>query len=309
MNQSKIKGVNTCAITNATTQKKNSNIKNLQISSEDFSMGSHYGHQSFPLTSRSSWNPSLSKDHLGFCENVAFINPLQTQKSLLRAFYIVAGVLKNKGHILLINTSPNYTKLCHYVSGPSISLSNLEMGTYSTTQTKKEQKSNNRETKELLFLNKSSVSSCFYKWVSGTLTNYKQVSKSIHSYMRFTQLFGHDHKVVDFPRYQKVNKSFQGYVKYEPKMSHNLPNNSSNEIQYIQSLPEKPDLLFLMNPSENQNVIFEANKLHIPVIALVQTNTENMEIQGIDYPILCHPSVEFTYYILKKITQLCHIYS
>lgn len=250
----------------------------LDISTDDFFMGSHFGHQSLPLTSRSSWNSNMATQHLGLRFHVAFLNPIQTQKALLRAFYVLTGVLKKKGHVVVINTTPDFAKLCSYVSG------------YSTNSSQKQE--------EFLYLNTTSVSSCYYKWVSGTLTNYKQVSKSIHSYVKFSQLFAHNEKEINFPRFQKVKKSFQGYVKNEG-------NSSSNFSQLKMSLPEKPDLIFLMNPLENKNVILEANKLHIPIIAFTQTNTD---CRGIDYPIPCNPSVEFTYYVFKKIIQLCHIY-
>lgn len=259
----------------------------LEISSDDFLMGSHFGHQSLPITSRSAWNPNIATHHLGLRNNIAFLNPVQTQKSLLRAFYVLAGVLKNKGHVVVINTSSDFTKLSNYVSGYSF------------------HNKNNQEQNQYLFLDSLSVSSCYYKWVSGTLTNYKQVSKSIHSYVKFSQFFtnnqGEEDKELDFPRYHKVKKSFQGYLR---KDNNNTTNNNKRNTMKM-SLPEKPDLIFIMNPLENQNAIFEANKLHIPVIALTQTNTD---CKGIDYPIPCNPSVEFTYYIFKKIIQLCHIY-
>ena len=41
---------------------------------------------------------------------------------------------------------------------------------------------------------------------------------------------------------------------------------------------EKPDLIFILNPNENQNIVLEANKLHIPIIAFTESNTN---IKGI----------------------------
>ena len=62
---------------------------------------------------------------------------------------------------------------------------------------------------------------------------------------------------------------------------------------------EKPDLIFLVNPNENQNIILEANKLHIPIIAFTESNTN---LKGITYPIpLNIYSMNFVYYCIKKI--------
>jgi len=61
-----------------------------------------------------------------------------------------------------------------------------------------------------------------------------------------------------------------------------------------------PDIVFLINPEENQNVLHEANLLKIPVIALADSQTK---IQGIDYMIPGNvQSMEFVYWCLNLIT-------
>jgi len=61
-----------------------------------------------------------------------------------------------------------------------------------------------------------------------------------------------------------------------------------------------PDVIFLMNPEENQNVLHEANLLKIPVIALADSQTQ---ISGIDYMIPGNiQSIEFVYWCLNFIT-------
>ena len=61
-----------------------------------------------------------------------------------------------------------------------------------------------------------------------------------------------------------------------------------------------PDILFLINPEENQNVLREANLLKIPVIALTDSNTK---ISGIDYMIPGNvQSIKFVYWFLNCMT-------
>ena len=65
---------------------------------------------------------------------------------------------------------------------------------------------------------------------------------------------------------------------------------------------KKPDIVFLMNPNENRHIIAEANKMHVPVIALVESNTN---LNGISYPIPANAySAFFIYYCIKKILKL-----
>ena len=61
-----------------------------------------------------------------------------------------------------------------------------------------------------------------------------------------------------------------------------------------------PDVIFLINPEENQNVLREANLLKIPVIALTDSNTK---ISGIDYMIPGNvQSIKFVYWFLNCMT-------
>ena len=57
---------------------------------------------------------------------------------------------------------------------------------------------------------------------------------------------------------------------------------------------QKPDLIFLINPNENQDLINEAYLLDIPVIAFTESNTNP---KGITYPIpVNNYSIKFIYY-------------
>jgi len=94
---------------------------------------------------------------------------------------------------------------------------------------------------------------------------------------------------IEFPRYKRIKTCFEGLIRKE----HN---------KTILAFYEKPDLIFLVNPNENQNIILEANKLHIPIIAFTESNTN---LKGITYPIPLNTySMNFVYYYLKKLIKI-----
>jgi len=77
-------------------------------------------------------------------------------------------------------------------------------------------------------------------------------------------------------------------------------------LEDMKNLPhltdEFPDVIFLIDPKENQNVLREANLLKIPVIALADSHAK---ISGIDYMIPGNiQSIEFVYWCLNMITIL-----
>ena len=65
---------------------------------------------------------------------------------------------------------------------------------------------------------------------------------------------------------------------------------------------QQPDLIFLINPNENQGILHEAFRLNIPVIALTESSTNSTQIT---YPIpVNNYSIKFIYFCLKKIIKI-----
>ena len=86
-----------------------------------------------------------------------------------------------------------------------------------------------------------------------------------------------------------------------PEKSQNLSTDFKSSDQILKKWNEGlPDVVFLINPEENQNVLREANLLKIPVIALTDANTK---ISGIDYMIPGNvQSIKFVYWFLNCMT-------
>lgn len=258
------------------------NLNTMEISTNYYKTGTHLGHKSIPLTEMKSWHPSMAQYHLGIRDNVTICNVQQTQKCLSRAFYVLTKILENGGNVLIVNTNPEFYKLS--INSMKFIEKNLPVNVF------------------------SSISYCFYKWIGGTLTNYKQISKSIYCYLKFAQRCGKfcEKNNIDFTRYQKIKKCFQGYgfinnINNSFKDSYTSYKDDVN-TSIIMSLQRKPDVIFLFNPSDNKNLIREANRLQIPIIACTDTSTN---CYGITYPIPCNNnSVEFTLYLYKKLYKV-----
>jgi small subunit ribosomal protein S2 len=239
-------------------------------------VGSNLGNKSLYLSKTKFWHPLMSNYILGVRNGVSIINTQQTKQYMLKAFYMIALILRKKGHVLVINTNPEFSRICKNFS--ILTLQNKTNFIY-----KNYDKYNH--------LKSSSISYCCYKWIGGTLTNWKQVSKAIYTFAKFSErcesfLIQNN---IEFPKYQKVKDCFEG-----------LLTNKNGKI--FLTFSEKPDLIFLMNPNENRNIINEANHLSIPIIAFAESNTN---LIGISYPIpINNYSIDVIYYCLKKIVQI-----
>lgn len=253
----------------------------LNISSKSFNRGINFGHKSIKLSKTPYWHPLLSDYFLGIRHTVSLFNTKQTLKCLLRAFHVIALILKQKGRLIIINTNPEFWRLCNNLTHITLG------GQYKSQDTvflKKHYK--NLRTPLLSYVN--------YKWIGGTLTNWKQVSKSVLTFAKFSERCEKflTQNRIDFPRYTKVKKCFNGLLYKDNR-------------KMLLAFNQKPDLIFLVNPNENQAVLNEAYRLHIPVIAFTESS---LNPKGITYPIpVNNYSIKFIYYCLKKIIKMTHI--
>jgi small subunit ribosomal protein S2 len=249
-------------------------------SCENFQKGLHVGQKALSISHSPSWHPLMSNYVLGVRHNRAVGNIQQTQKALLRAFYILAQISFSKGDILIINTNPEFSHIS----------SNFQF--YMQGRAQNSTLGGRPSPKSFLYKQiQGSLSFSNFKWTGGTLTNWKQVSKSVLTFGKFSERCEGflNTKALNFPKYKKIKRCYQGLLY---KKDHKM----------FLSFTEKPDVIFLMNPSENQNIIHEATLLHIPIIAFTQSHTD---LKGIDYPLPGNTSsLKFFYFCLKKISKL-----
>ena len=231
------------------------------------------GHKSLSISKSRSWHPLMTHYLLGIRNNISIINSAQTLKQLLNAYYIIILILKNKGRLLVVNTNPEYFRIFKNIS--SIQKNSV----------------NKKNADIFSILNSSLISYCNNQWIGGTLTNWKQISRSALTFAKFSERFDNflTKNNIYFPQYKKMKKRFQGLViKVDEKI--------------ILAFKKTPDLILIVNPNENRNVIDEANCLNIPVLAFTDSNTD---LLGITYPIPVNcNSIHFLYLFLNWLFKI-----
>ncbi len=107
-----------------------------------------------------------------------------------------------------------------------------------------------------------------HRWLGGMLTNYKTIRESIK---RFRELEG-----------QAADGTFAQLTKKEALMRTREMDKLSRSIGGIKDMGGLPDALFVVDVDHERIAINEANKLGIPVIGIVDTNSNP---DGVDYVI------------------------
>ena len=106
-----------------------------------------------------------------------------------------------------------------------------------------------------------------HRWLGGTLTNWKTVSLSINRL-----------KSID----EQMESAVEGMTKKERLGMEREQHKLQASLGGIREMGGVPDLLFVIDVKKEALAIAEANKLGIPVVAIVDTNCSP---DGIDYVI------------------------
>ncbi|HED12824.1 MAG TPA: 30S ribosomal protein S2 [Gammaproteobacteria bacterium] len=108
-----------------------------------------------------------------------------------------------------------------------------------------------------------------HRWLGGMLTNFKTVRNSIDRLKTLDSMW------VDGAQLQKLNKKEQLQLQRErAKLERSLGG--------IKNMEHLPDALFVIDVQQDSIAVTEANKLKIPVVAIVDTNCSP---QSVDYVI------------------------
>jgi small subunit ribosomal protein S2 len=98
------------------------------------------------------------------------------------------------------------------------------------------------------------------RWLGGMLTNYATVKKSIDRLKKIE-------KMKEDGTYDKLTKKeVAGLEKERLKLEKILIG--------IKTMPDLPSVIFIIDPRNEQIAVHEANKLGIPVVAVVDTNCD-----------------------------------
>lgn len=98
------------------------------------------------------------------------------------------------------------------------------------------------------------------RWLGGLLTNWGQVQKSLK-------------RMVEIEEGLKTGK-YEGYTKYERVQLEKEADRLARFFRGIRELQDRPDALFIVDPSRENVATAEAQKTNTPIMALVDTNTD-----------------------------------
>jgi small subunit ribosomal protein S2 len=105
------------------------------------------------------------------------------------------------------------------------------------------------------------------RWLGGTLTNWKTVSNSIARLKKLEEMLGGD---------------VQGFTKKERLVLEREHAKLDSSLGGIKNLGGVPELLFVIDTNKEDIAIKEANRLGIPVVAILDSNCDPA---GITFPI------------------------
>lgn len=106
-----------------------------------------------------------------------------------------------------------------------------------------------------------------HRWLGGTLTNWQTISNSIKRLKKLQEMPSQDSQSF-------TKKELLGLTRERGKLEQALGG--------IQDMSGLPDLMFVIDTNKESIAIQEANKLGIPVVAVLDSNCNP---DGIDYPI------------------------
>jgi small subunit ribosomal protein S2 len=96
------------------------------------------------------------------------------------------------------------------------------------------------------------------RWLGGTMTNFITIRKTVERFKRLEALLSAD-TIDSLPK-----KEVAGLISQREKLSRNIGG--------IKDMGNLPDCIFLVDPRKERIAVSEANKLNIPVVAVVDTN-------------------------------------
>jgi small subunit ribosomal protein S2 len=102
------------------------------------------------------------------------------------------------------------------------------------------------------------------RWLGGTLTNYKTIRQRIGRMNRLYEM--------------EENGEFQQYTKKEYIKMLGEREKLEKNLGGIKDMPGLPALIFIVDPKKEHIAVEEARKLHIPIVAIVDTNCDPDEV-------------------------------
>ena len=180
---------------------------------------------------KNRWNPKMEPYLFGERNGIHIIDLQQSYPLITKALKVLRDVGANGGRVLFVGTKRQAQSIVAETAANS--------GQY--------------------FMN--------HRWLGGTLTNWKTISKSIVKLKKYEEILNKEDTGL-------TKKELVGIQKHKVKLEASLGG--------IKDMGGLPDALFVIDTNKEHIAITEANVLKIPVIAIVDSNSNP---DGVDFPI------------------------
>ena len=180
---------------------------------------------------KNRWNPKMEPYLFGERNGIHIIDLQQSYPLITKALKVLRDIGANGGRVLFVGTKRQAQSIVAETAANS--------GQY--------------------FMN--------HRWLGGTLTNWKTISKSIVKLKKYEEILNKEDTGL-------TKKELVGIQKHKVKLEASLGG--------IKDMGGVPDVLFVIDTNKEHIAITEANVLKIPVIAIVDSNSNP---DGVDFPI------------------------
>ena len=103
-----------------------------------------------------------------------------------------------------------------------------------------------------------------YRWMGGMLTNFATIRTRVQRMEEIEAM--------------KANGTFEKYTKKEQAVMNKELDKLQMALGGIRDMHDLPDALFVVDTKHEENAVREAHRLHIPIIGLIDTNSDPDEI-------------------------------
>jgi len=180
---------------------------------------------------KNRWNPKMEPYLFGERNGIHIIDLQQSYPLITKALKVLRDVGASGGRVLFVGTKRQAQSI--------VAETALNSGQY--------------------FMN--------HRWLGGTLTNWKTISKSIVKLKKYEEILNKEDTGL-------TKKELVGIQKHKVKLEASLGG--------IKDMGGLPDAIFVIDTNKEHIAITEANTLKIPVIAILDSNSNP---DGVDFPI------------------------
>jgi ribosomal protein S2 len=256
----------------------------------------------------------------GFRNNIAIIDLEKTLISLRRACNIIELIIRSKGHVLFVNSDPDYNKIvkqtailsnqsfinhkwiggfltnwihmqnvqehfAHFARASAARLTNYARSRSEPKVALARSRSEPKVASGSRLRSKATGAGASRGFLSAGANEVSGFAKatSIARSARPLRAFGDaSDLLLKQPRFKKMQRCFEG-----------VPANAPSGLRAF-----RPDCVIIFNANKNPTAIHEASLLQIPIISLVDSNISNQLHSLITYPIPVNTaSIELIYLV------------